>query len=132
MKNVLTPLVKSVLVSLGLIAAASATDAAIQKNIFGSGTTLVFSNQEIDDVMKVAKSLEDAGFLIKGISEIIENEVKEQKGEFPGMLASALGASLLRDMLGVKGVLKGGDGVIQAGEGVSRAGEIFNATSSLN
>ena len=52
MKNILTPLVKSVLVSLVLTEAASATDAAIQKNNFGSGYTLVFSNEEIDDIKK--------------------------------------------------------------------------------
>ena len=53
MKNVFT----SILLSLGLAAEASATDAAIQKKIFGSGTTLVFSNEKINNVMKIDKSL---------------------------------------------------------------------------
>ena len=75
MKNVPTPLAKSVLVPLGLIAAA--TDAAIQKKIYGSRTALVFSNEEIDDIIKLVKYLKDAGLLIKGFSEVIENEVKE-------------------------------------------------------
>ena len=83
MTNVLIPLTKSVLVPLGLTAAMSATDAAIQKNIFGSRmTTLIFSNEEFDDIMKIVKCLEDVGLLIKSVSETIENEVKVQKGDF--------------------------------------------------
>ena len=63
--NVLKPLAKSVLIPLGLTAAASATDAAIHKKIFGSGaTTLVVSNEEMND-MKIAKSLEKSALLIK-------------------------------------------------------------------
>ena len=67
--------------------------------------------------MKIDKSLEDAGLLIKGVSETVENEVKEQKGGFLGNLAATLGASLLENMLLVKGVVRGGDGVIRAAEG---------------
>ena len=59
MKNVLTPLSKSVLMPLGLLAATSAKDAAIQKTIFGSTTTaLTFSNQEMHDIMKIVELLE--------------------------------------------------------------------------
>ena len=60
---------------------ASATDTAIQKKIFGSGTTtLVFSNKDLNGIMKkVVTSLKGASFLIKGVSEKVENEVKEQK-----------------------------------------------------
>ena len=79
MKNVLTPLAKSVLVPLGKAAAVSATDAAIQKKTFGSVATLVFSNEKIDDIINIVKSLEDAGLLIKGVSEAVESEIKEQK-----------------------------------------------------
>ena len=75
--NVLKPLAKSVLVPLELTAAASATDTAIQKKIFGSGTTtLVFSNEDPNDIMKIVKSLEESGLLIKGVSETIKNEAK--------------------------------------------------------
>ena len=67
MKNVLKPLAKSVLIPLGLTAAVSATDAVIQKKIFGSGiTTLIISNKEMNDIMKIIKSLEYAGFVDKG------------------------------------------------------------------
>ena len=82
MKNVLKPSAKSVLILLKLIVAA-ATDVTIQKNFFGSSmTTLITSNKEMNDIMKIIKSLEDADLLIKGVSETIENEAKEQKGRF--------------------------------------------------
>ena len=59
---------KSVLISLGLTAAASAADPAIHKKIFGSGnTTLIICNEEMNDIMKIVKSIEESGFLIKGI-----------------------------------------------------------------
>ena len=93
MENVLTQLAGSVLVPLGLIATASATDAAIQNKILGSGM------EELDDVMKIIKSLVDAGLLIKGFNETVENKVKELKGRYFGMIATTLGASLLRSML---------------------------------
>ena len=53
----LKPLVKTVLIPSGLTAAASATDAAVHKKMFGSGnTTLIISNEEINDIMKIIKS----------------------------------------------------------------------------
>ena len=61
--NLLKQLVKSVLISLGLTAAASVTDAAIHKKVFGSGnTTLIIYNEEINDIMKIFKSLEESGY----------------------------------------------------------------------
>ena len=72
--NVLKPLAKSVLIPLGLTTAASATDAAIHKKMFGSGvTTLIISNKEKNDIMKILKSLEESCLLIKGVSETIKN-----------------------------------------------------------
>ena len=83
-KNVIKPLAKSVLIPLGLTAAASAADAGIHKKILGSGnmTTLIISNDEIHDIIKIVKSLGDSGLLVKGITETVRNEVKEQKGGF--------------------------------------------------
>ena len=70
MENILTPLVKSVLVQLGLTAAPSATDAAILKKSFGSSmTALIISNKEMEDTMKIVKSLEKSGWLVKADSE---------------------------------------------------------------
>ena len=77
MKSVLTPLTKSVLLLFGLLAAISAIDVAIQIEILGSGTTaLIVSNQKLADIMKIFKSLEQSGLLVKGISETIKNETK--------------------------------------------------------
>ena len=88
MKTVLRPLAERILVPLGLTAAASAADAAIRKKNLGSRmATLLFSNEELDDIMKIVKSLEDGGLLIKGVSEAVENEVKEQEKGFLGLLA---------------------------------------------
>ena len=79
--NEFKPLAKSVLIPLGLIATESSTDAAIHKKIFGSSfTTLIISNEELNDNMIIVKSLEESGSLIKGVNETIRNEAKEQKG----------------------------------------------------
>ena len=76
--NVLRPLAKSVLIPLGLTAAPSATDAAIHKKMFGSGkTTLIISNKEMNNIMKIIKSIEESGLLIKGVSVTIKNEAKK-------------------------------------------------------
>ena len=81
-KNVIKALAKSVLIPLGLTAAALAADAGIHKKILGSGrpldldpphnnTTFIISNDEMDDILKIVKSLEDSGVLLKGVSETI-------------------------------------------------------------
>ena len=90
------PLAKSVLIPSGLTAAASATDTAIHKKAFGSGaTTLIISNEEkINQIKKTVKSLEKSSLMIKGVSEIIKNEAKEQKERFLGKLLGTLGDSL--------------------------------------
>ena len=75
MKNVIKPLAKSVLIQLGLTAAASVADAGIHKKIMGSRTTtLRISNDKIEDIIKVVKSLEDSGLLLKEVSEAIQNK----------------------------------------------------------
>ena len=99
-KNVIKPLAKSVLISLGLTAAASAADAGIHKKILGSrNTTLIISNNEIEDIIKIVKSLEDSGLLLEDVTETVQNEVKEKKGRFLSMLLGTLGASLLGNLL---------------------------------
>ena len=123
MKSVIKPLAKSVLVPLGLTAAASAADAGIHKKILGSGrnnnATLIISNDEMDDIFKIVKSLEDSGVLLKGVSETIQNEAKEQREGFFSMLLGTSGASLLGDLL-TKNL--SGKGTSRAGGGTSRAG----------
>ena len=92
-KNVIKPLAKRVLIPLGLTAAASAGDAGMHKKILGSGrpldlalphnnTILIISKDEMDDIVKINKSLEDSGVLLKGVSETIQDEAKEQRGDF--------------------------------------------------
>ena len=103
MKNLIKPLAKSVLIPLGLTAAASAADTGIHKKILGSchnNTALIISNDEMDGILKIVKSLEDSGVLLKGVSETIQHEAKEQRGGFLSMLLGTLGASLLGDVFG--------------------------------
>ena len=119
-KNVIKPLAKSVLISLGLTAAASAADSGIHKKILGSrSTTLIISNDEIHDIIKIIKSLEDSGLLLKEVTETVQNEVKEQKGGFLSALLGTLGTSLLGDLLICK---TNGNRINRADEGVLRAG----------
>ena len=101
MKSLITPLAKIVLNPLGLTASASAADAGIHKKILGSGghTTLIISNKDMEDLIKVVKSLEDSGLLLNGVTESVQNEVKEQRGGFLSMLLGTLGASLLGNLL---------------------------------
>ena len=118
--KVAMPLAKNVLAPLGSSAAMSAIDGSIEKKMLGSGTTtLIISNDEMDDILKIVKSLEDSNVLLKGVSETIQHDAKEQRGGFLSMLLSTLGASLLGDVLS-KGL--SGKGVIRAGEGTIRAG----------
>ena len=89
------------------------------KNDAWLATTLIISDDEMDDILKIVKSLEKSGALLKGVSETSQHEAKEQRGGFLSMLLSTLGASLLGDILS-KGL--SGRGVIRAGEGTIRAG----------
>ena len=114
------PLAKNVLASLGISATMSAIDGNIKKKMLGSGTTtLIISNDEMDDILEIVKSLEDSNVLLKGVGETIQHEAKEQRGGFLSMLLGTLGASLLGDIVS-KGFSS--KGVIRAGEGTSRAG----------
>ena len=74
----------------------------------------------MEDILKIVKSLEDSGVLLKGVTKTIQNEAKEQRERFLSMLLGTLGASLLGDLL-TKNV--SGEGVIRATEGTIRAGE---------
>ena len=115
------PLAKSVLIPLGLTAAASAADAGIHKKIVGSGntTTLIISNNEMEDIIKIVKYLEDSGLLLKAVTETVQNEVKEQKGGFLCMLLGTLSARLLGNILTGRGINGAGKG---QGRGINRAG----------
>ena len=81
--KVAIPLAKNVLAPLGITAAASAIDAGIQKKMHGPGNmTLIISNEEMNDIMKITQALEGSNILRKGITKAIKNETQEQKGGF--------------------------------------------------
>ena len=136
MKKILKPLARSALIPSGLTAAASATDTAIHKKMFGSGrhpfdlalrtsdlaprmTTLIISNEERNNIMKIVKPFEEFSLLIKDVTETIKNEAKEQKGRLLSMLLGALGASLLGNLLIGKDTIRTGEGTIRASQDFS-------------
>ena len=112
------PLAKNVLAPLGLTAAMSAIDGNIQKKIHGSGVKLISEQENLNDIMKIIEALENSGILLKGVTKTIENETKEKRGVFLGMLLGTLGASLLGNLLtGGKGMMRAGEKIVRAGEG---------------
>ena len=93
----------------------------IHKIVLGSGTTtLIISNDEMKDIIGIIKSLEDSGLLLKGVSETIQNEAKEQKGRFLSVLLGTLGASLLGNILAGKGINRAVEGGIRPDYGNKR------------
>ena len=102
--KVALPLAKNVLAPLGLTDAMSAIDGSIQKKIHGSGATkgagvkLIIEQEGMNDIIKFIKALENSGILLKGVSKVIKNKTKEQKGRFVSMLLGTLGASLLGNL----------------------------------
>ena len=116
--KVAMPLAKNVLAPSGLTAAMSAIDGSIQKKIHGSGVKLIIEQEDMKDIMKIIKALENSGILLKGVSKTIKNGTKEQRGGFLSMLLGTLGASLLGNLLtGGKGIMRAGDGIVRAGAG---------------
>ena len=82
-----------------------------KKKIHGSGTTtLIISNEEINDIIKIVQALEDSNILFKGVTKTIKDETKEQKGWFLSMLLGTLGASLLGNLLAGKRIARAGYG----------------------
>ena len=117
-------LAKNILASLGIAAAASAIDVGIQKKIHESGTTtLIISDEEMNDIIKIVQALEDSNILLKGVTNTIKNETKEQKEGFLTMLLGTLGASLLWNLLSGKAIIRAdfgnneGQGIVRAGSG---------------
>ena len=78
--------------------------------------TLIISNKEMKDNIKIVKSLEESDLLVEGISKTIENEIKEQESWFLSMLLDTIIARLLGNMLAGKEVIQVGDGLIKAGK----------------
>ena len=126
--KVAAPLAKNILAPLGTTAATSAIDAEIQKKIHDSGTTtLIISNKEMNDKMKIVQALEDSNILLKRVTKTIKNEIKEQKEGFLSMLLGTLRASLLGNILAGRGIVRAGSGrrslnSYKKGKGVVTAG----------
>ena len=124
-KILIKALAGSVLIPLGLTAAALAADGGIHKKILGPAnmTTLIISNDEIEDIIKIVSSLEDSGLLLKRVIETVQNGLKEQNEGFISMLLGTLGASLLGNLLTSRGVNRAGKGraINRAGEEIVRA-----------
>ena len=118
--KVAMPLAKNVLASLGLTAAMSAIDGSIQKKIHGSGVKLIIQQEDMNDIIKIIKALENSGILLKGVTKTIKNETKEQRGGFLSMLLGTLGASLLGNLLTGKGMMRAGKVIVRAGEGAKK------------
>ena len=105
------------------------------KKIHGSGTTtLIVSNEEMNDIMKIVQNLEDSNILLKGVTKTIEDETKEQKGGFLSMLLRTLGATLLGNLLSGKGIVRAGS-INNKGKEIVRPvlenNGIFNDASSF-
>ena len=104
-RNVLKPLAKSVFILLRWMAVVWALD--VHQKMFGSGfTTLIISNEEMNDIMKIVKSLEESRLLLKGVSKTIKNKAKEQKGGCLRMVLEVLGANLLWSLVTGKNTMR--------------------------
>ena len=117
--KVAVPLAKNAFAPLGMISAVSAIDAGIQKKIHSSGRhssfascakTLIISNKEMNETMKIVQALEDSNILLKGVTKTIKNKTKEQKGGFLRMFLGTLRASLLGNLFAEKGIVRVGSG----------------------
>ena len=139
MKSVLTTLAKNLLIPLRLTTAALTTGAAIHKKIYGSGSTaLIISNKEINDIMKIVKSLEELGFLIKGVSETSKNQANVKK-PISRKVIRYISCKYVEEYISRKkpkipgrGKIRAGEVTIRAGKGTSREGQNFKITSSFN
>ena len=127
-----SPILKNVVASLGLSAAMSGIDGAIQKKIHGYGTTVIFSNEEINDLMKIIQAFEDKDILLKGVTKTVKNDINNQKGGAFGMLLGALGVSLLGDLLSGRGVFRSVHGLHRTGEEIKKKHINFTKTTSFN
>ena len=125
MKNVLKSSAKNFLLPFGLSSGISAVDSAIQKEIYGSNrpsdsalrtTALIISNEEMEYITKIVKSLEESGLLIQEINKITKTKTKEQKDGFLSVLLGTLAASILGNALAGRGIVKAGQDIITAGE----------------
>ena len=126
--NLIKPLTKSVVIPLRLTGAASATDAAIHKKMFGlSINSFIISNEETNDFIKIVKSFKGFGILTKGVIETIKNEAKEEKAGFLSNLLHTVEASFTENLLISKRLMRAVEWAISMseGQGTIRAAQDF-------
>ena len=80
--KVAMPLAKNVLAPLGLTTAMSAIDGSIQEKIHGSGVKLIIEQEDMNDIIKIIKALENSGILLKGVTKTIEMKLKNKEEDF--------------------------------------------------
>ena len=91
-----------------------------EKKILGFETaTLIISNEEINNILKISKTINDSNIWLTGVTTTIRNEIKEQKEIFISILLGTLGASLLGNLLSRKRTVRGREGIVRAGYGSS-------------
>ena len=113
---------KNILDALGITAAALAIDAEIRKKIHGSLTTsLIISNEEMNDVKKTVQAVKDSNILLNEVTKTMKNKTKEQKRNLFSILLDTIGASLLGNVLSWKVIVRAGSGNTK-GKGILRAG----------
>ena len=126
--NLIKPLTKSVVIPLRLTGAASATDAAIHKKMFGLGiNSFIISNEETNDFIKIVKSFKGFGILTKGVIETIKNEAKEEKAGFLSNLLHTVETSFTENLLISKRLMRAVEWAISMseGQGTIRAAQDF-------
>ena len=126
--NLIKSLTKSIAIPLRLTGAASATDAAIHKKMFGLGiNSFIISNEETNNFIKIVKSFKGFGILTKGVIETIKNEAKEEKARFLSILLHTVEASFTENLLINKRLMRAVEGAISMseGEGTIRAAQDF-------
>ena len=126
--NLIKPLTKSVVIPLRLTGAASATDAAIHKKMFGlSINSFIISNEETNDFIKIVKSFKGFGILTKGVIETIKNEAKEEKAGFLSNLLHTVETSFTENLLISKRLMRAVEWAISMseGQGTIRAAQDF-------
>ena len=112
---------KSILAPLGLSATISAINAAVQRKMYGPrNSTLIISDNDMNDLIKIVTALEEHDILLKGVSKTIKNETKELKGGFLSMLLGTLGASSLGNLLSGKGMYRTGYVMYKTGYGLKK------------
>ena len=105
------PLEKNISAPLGNTAAASAIDTGIHKKIHGLVTiTLIISNEETNEIMKIVQGYEDSSILLREVTRTIKNETKKQTEGFLSMFLGTLGASFFGNLLSGEGIVRAGSG----------------------